>query len=322
MARTRRQSDLFRGNDIEELRRILIYARDRLSINRSTITGKVDASGFDFDNFTLSDPRSTSKPPKYKSTVPRPEFQRRMLYFVLTDPLIRDAANARNSPIRNSYLAMEKYRSEATEPKGADELFNHLVKIGVIRDRNDCEKLLERLEGCYYAYRTLQSGNRISKAHVTVSKFDIYHKVPRFIHRKTDESNSKVIVSKGTIIDLNNRYIFHGLVLGTETSEPSRPSGIKLMILNHGNQESYFDGVFLSCNELGRYEFGKIKLVRTSDKYSRDKIDIIERGDLTFRYEELFLHPVNWRETLPQFANAIVSKFSRDDTQVAKKPSQ
>lgn len=212
MARPRRQSALLPGYDIEHLRRVLIYAREGLSLTRGDIAKAADVSAFDLDNFTALDPRSTSKPKKYKSYNPRLEFQRRALYFVLNSPEIATAATTRGSPIKKSFQALNKYRSKVTEPRDEDILFHHLTDIRAINSLRDCIRISDKLAGNYYLYRTLSKTNKVARAHLEIRKFDVYNKVPKFVHRRKDDDDKRVIFSKGTILDLNNRYIFHGLV--------------------------------------------------------------------------------------------------------------
>jgi hypothetical protein len=313
MARPRRQSALLPGNDIEHLRRILIFARDSLSLSRSEIAKAADVSAFDLDNFTLSDPRSNSEPRKFKSLNPKLEFQRRALYFVLNNPKIARAASDPDSPIRKSMEVLNGYRSNVTEPKDEDTLYRHLVKIKAVSSIDECVKITDRLAGNYYVYRTLARTNKIVKAHMQISSFDVYNKVPRFVHRRRDDNDSSIIRSKGTILDMNGRYILHGLVFGSDDYESRSPLGVKLMIVNHGGMDQSFEGIFLSCNEVGRYEFGKVKILKTPDAYSADRIRNVERDEINFRFDELILTPVNWKETLPHLMHALVCRFARED---------
>jgi hypothetical protein len=111
------------------------------------------------------------------------------------------------------------------------------------------------------------------KSFLCVHDYDVYKKAPTFDHYKKEEDGS-IRHAEGVIMDVRGSFIFNGLVLGLERKKTKEYVGIKIMILQHGlyKSNSVLNGIYLSCDDRGDYEFGDIQVRRTDERYSEKTI--------------------------------------------------
>ena len=200
--------------------------------------------------------------------------------------------------------------------------FDYLQQLGVIRSENDCKKILDRLAGNYYCYRNTAVGNKVVKGHLFIPPYDVYTKVPSFIHRRLDDDNKNLIISKGSVVEINDRYVLSGFVVGPR-EDASTVLGIKTIVINKGSKDHVFDGIYLCSDVISAYEFGRIKIKRTNDKFDRKNIATEYYADMPdINYKHLFLSPANWRETTTDIKSAIVCSFTINNEEKSKLAQQ
>jgi hypothetical protein len=294
------------------MRRILIYATNALHMRRSDIVKAAQVRPVDFDNFVKKRaPKSKSNnapkasaDPIYKTKTPSPQFQRNILRFILSNAEVANFLNSATPQIKEDFERVFQHKDSVYGFIDNDYRYLHFVESKVI-DEEDAQRICRKLQGSYYVYRLSSNSNEYVRGYVQVLGYNVYSKAPRFIHWRKDK-DGKERISMGTILLIQDKYVFSGFIHGSEVSPIDRPLGIKIMVfpLNSNTREIQPLGIYLSNDLDGSYEFGAMKIVKTDEPYDSNKIGIryLLQQTLPFNPDELVLehfHPLSEKSPTP-----------------------
>jgi len=274
--------------EVESLRELLIYARDRLKLTRMSIAETAKVNPIDIDNFVTrrrkesGDERKINKSP-FKTRIPNVIFQKRIINFIINE---REFLNILRNPSHEQFINIKRIneiKAKILTYSEDDDLFSYLNSIYALDDSKALQ-LSKDLSGNFYIYRLSAQGHDVFKSHMEISGTDAYNKTPSFVYRRRG-IDGNVQVAKGFILKLEDEYIFIGFFMGSD----EKKVGLKMLILNRDGQKGVerLSGFCASYYSGGRYEVGTVKMVRTSEKYDISKIQTLESASSVLFADEI-----------------------------------
>jgi hypothetical protein len=282
--RSRRSESFLSESEVQALRNVVVALRQRQG--RASIILRADVDARDFDNFITK--RADDAKAKFRTEVPNNTFQRRLIDYIFQSADVTnqlEELSQKDAGLRRDIDILRVKRGRHAVLGDDDYYFKHLAGIDAT-DENRCKAICDELAGDYELYRLSSRVGMIHKSHMTIFRFNPYHKVPGFINRLVHANHGRRTVI-GNIYELGSNYFFSGFIMRDENSTRMQGGylGSKVMILKkirNDNDVLTLMGFFYTSGSHEIYDFGAMRAIRSGKKF-----DPMEVGEIQFDIDNI-----------------------------------
>lgn len=268
---------MFTSEIIQSTRRLTMFLRKNRGLNRSEIAKDAHIKATDLDNFTTMRTAADGTQ-TYKVNTPNKEFALRLIKYILDQERYFEGIT-NTSFFKSDYSMLKEFFEANLDLYEKDHLYEALLSEGLWKDTS-LKNLSKCFTGNFMAYRFSHSKNKFHRSFFEIEGHSIYKNGVRFRNFFKNE-NDEIKKSSGIVFDSNGMYHMVGKV--EDPSDPERTTGLKIVILGHAKnytKSPNYNGIILSHDAMGSYEFGRVALYRYDGQYSSGLIGTINRDDL------------------------------------------
>jgi hypothetical protein len=261
----------------DALRRLTIRFKQN-GLSRRDICRDAGIEGVQLDDFTTKRPNSKTA---YRTNLPNDTFLQRLLVYLLALPDTKDISANTSDPNYEDVKAIDAAFATVVRDHGVrpDPLFEHYKSKELITLESN-RKTSDRLAGQFYAFRFSSSHEKLVKTYFKIHKPGRSESVLEFVNFRKEPESTTIRETEGHVLNIKENFVFFGFVKGFD-----RFVGVKIVVLHHGDfdygEKGRLSGVYLSHDNDGSYDVGRMILVPTKDKFDKKNIGMVNLDQLS-----------------------------------------
>jgi hypothetical protein len=247
--------------------------------SRREISGDAGIDGVQLDDFITTRPNSKTV---YRTIVPHDTFQNRLLVYLLgLDEVRRIQADVKH-PNHNDVKLIEAGFARLVRNYGGspDPLFEY-YKSKTLATSEGSSKTSDLLDGQFYAFRFSSGEDKLVKTYFKMQKPRRSENILTFVNYRKEPDSTFIRETEGHVINIGENFVFFGFVKGVVDGFV----GVKIVVLHHDDLaiKDTLSGVYMSHDNDGSYDVGRMILTRTPEKFDKKNIGMVSLDQLNDR---------------------------------------
>jgi hypothetical protein len=261
----------------DALRRLTILCKEG-GRSRREISGDAGIDGVQLDDFITTRPNSKTV---YRTIVPNETFQQRLLVYLLGLDEVKTIQADVKHPRHDDVKLLEAGFAKLVRNYGGspDPLFEYYKSKNLVTSEGS-SRTSELLAGQFYAYRFSSGQDKLVKTYFKMQKPRRSENILTFVNYRREPDSTFIRETEGHVINIGENFVFFGFVKGVD-----RFVGVKIVVLHHGDFaiQDTLSGVYMSHDNDGSYDIGRMILTRTPEKFDKKNIGMVGLDQLNDR---------------------------------------